>query len=217
MKFLLTVVSLGAALILAGVSALTADSADPIPRPDAEPSLTTRTLMEKTIFQVDVLTLELWLGPETVGRLSPLLPLTDDDERREDAARTALDSRDAWAELIFRRGVSLDQFLGGVDENMRRARDAGLITPEGYEQVAADLPVSYAPLAADGIFEGDRILYRVRGDTLRTVYQRGSGELVVDQTHIGPERRLSLLGSFFVKGSDFRKGLVGSLPQDGQE
>ena len=42
---------------------------------------------------------------------------------------------------------------------------------------------------------------------------RTGGEMVVDQTDIGPERRLSLLGSFFVKGSDFRKGLVGSLPQ----
>jgi hypothetical protein len=199
-------------LLAAVAPPLGADSADPIPRPDAEPSLTARTLMEKTIFKVDVLTLELWLGPETVDRLAPLLPLAADDQAREEAARIALDSRDAWAELIFRRGVSLDQFLGGIDENMRRARDAGLVTPEGYERVAADLPVSYAPLAADGITEGDRILYRVRGDTLRTVYQRGDGELVVDQTHVGPERRLSLLGSFFVEGSDFRKGLVGSLP-----
>jgi hypothetical protein len=199
-------------LLTAVAPPLGADYADPIPRPDAEPSLTARTLMEKTIFKVDVLTLELWLGPETVDRLAPLLPLAADDQAREEAARIALDSRDAWAELIFRRGVSLDQFLGGIDENMRRARDAGLVTPEGYERVAADLPVSYAPLAADGITEGDRILYRVRGDTLRTVYQRGDGELVVDQTHVGPERRLSLLGSFFVEGSDFRKGLVGSLP-----
>lgn len=190
-----------------------ADRADPIPRPSAGPSLTVRTLMEKTIFKVDVLTLELWLGPETVDRLAPVLPVTDDDASREAAARIALDSRDTWAELIFKRGVSLDQFLGGIDENMRRARDAGLLGSEGYDRVAAELAPSYAPLAKDGITEGDRILYRVRGDTLRTVYQRVDGEVVVDQTDIGPERRLSLLGSFFVEGSDFREGLVATLPQ----
>lgn len=203
-------------LSVSGTLSVPADPADPIPRPVAEPSLTTRTLMEKTIFQVDVLTLELWLGPETVRRLSDVLPLRD-DESHDAAALIALDSRDAWAELVFRRGVRLDQFLGGIDENMRRARDAGLLTPEGYELVATGLPRSYAPLAEDGIAEGDRIFYRIRGDTLRTVYQRVDGELVVDQTDVGPERRLSLLGSFFVEGSDFREGLVGSLPRSRTE
>ncbi len=186
---------------------------NPSPRPGTEPFLTVRTLLEKTIFNVDVLTLELWLGPETVERLGPLLPLAQNKEAREAAARVAWDSRDAWAELIFQRGVGLNQFLDGIDENMRRARDAGLITSEGYDMVATGLPVAFAPLDKGGIAEGDRILYRVRGDTLRTVYQRGTGELVVDQTDIGPERRLSLLGSFFVSGSDFRPGLLESLPQ----
>jgi hypothetical protein len=212
MKYNLAAIAIGAALV-AGLPGVLAKSTTPIPRPAAEPSLTTRALLEKTIFKVDVLTLELWLGPETVDRLTPLLPLEAEDPLREKAARIALDSRDAWAELIFQRGISLDQFLGGIDENMRRARDAGLVTSEGYELVAGGLPRSYAPLAAEGITKGDRIFYRITGDTLRTVYQRVSGELVVDQTDVGPERRLSLLGSFFVEGSEFRKGLVGSLPQ----
>jgi hypothetical protein len=196
--------------VLADTFALTAE---PSPRPDAAPFLTARTLLEKTIFKVDVLTLELWLGPETVARLAPLLPLSNSNEAREAAARIAGDSRDAWAELIFQRSIGLNQFLGGIDENMRRARDAGLITSEGYDLVATGLPRAFAPLDQDGIAAGDRILYRVRGDTLRTVYQRETGELVVDQTDIGPERRLSLLGSFFVAGSDFRPGLLESLPR----
>jgi hypothetical protein len=187
----------------------------PLPRPTGEPSLTTHTVLEKTLFKVDVLSLELWLGPETVDRLAPLLPLADNEQARGAAARIALDSRDAWALMVFRRGVGLDRFLGGIDENMRRARDAKLITADSYERVAAGLPRAYAPLAADGIAEGDRIFYRITGDTLRTVYQRRDGELVVDQTAVGPERRLSLLGSFFTAGSDFREGLLASLPQAG--
>jgi len=191
-------------------AAILSQPAVPIPRPDATPSVTAHTLLEKTIFKVDVLTLEVWLGPETVQRLS--LPLPDDDAAREEAARTAMDSRDAWAELIFRRGVGLDRFLGGIDENMRRVRDEGLITAEAYDRVAAGLPRAYSPLADGGIAAGDRMFYRIREDTLRTVFQRADGEVVVDQTDIGPERRLSLLGSFFVEGSDFRRGLIRSLP-----
>lgn len=210
MKRTLTAAFIGGVGLVSGLVGIVAQPAAPIPRPDATPAVTARMLLEKTIFKVDVLTLELWLGPETVQRLS--LPLPDDGRAREEAARISMDSRDAWAELIFKRGVSLDQFLGGIDENMRRVRDEGLITAEGYERVAEGLPRSYAPLAASGIAEGDRIFYRISGDTLRTVYQRAGGELVVDQTDIGPERRLSLLGSFFIKGSDFRRGLVGSLP-----
>lgn len=210
MKLFLTAAFFASAMLVSGLTGVMSQPTAPIPRPQATPAVTARTLLEKTIFKVDVLTLELWLGPETVQRLG--LPLLDNDQSREEAARIALDSRDAWAELIFKRSVSLDQFLGGIAENMRRVRDEGLITGEGYELVAAGLPRSFAPLAAGGIASGDRIFYRVSGDTLRTVYQREDGELVVDQTDIGPERRLSLLGSFFVKGSDFRRGLVGSLP-----
>jgi hypothetical protein len=206
------VILLFGAILVPILGGVLAEPADPLPRPQTEPFLTTQTLLEKTIFQVDVLTLELWLGPETVRRLVSLLPVEDDKKAEDAVAMVALDSRDAWARLVFQRSVSLDQFLGGIDENMRRARDAGLITPEGYDMVATGLPRSYAPLAANGIAKGDRIFYRIRGDTLRTVFQSREGELVVDQTDVGRERRLSLLGSFFVKGSDFRPGLVGSLP-----
>jgi hypothetical protein len=145
MKPYLTATAVIVVLLVSGLAASSAIPADPIPRPGSEPSLTTFALLEKTIFKVDVLALELWLGPETVKRLTHLLPVQDDDRSREAVARIALDSRDAWAELVFKRGISLDQFLGGIDENMRRARDAGLITPEGYERVATGLPLSYAP------------------------------------------------------------------------
>ena len=113
MKPNLTATAVIGALLVSGLAASTEIPADPIPRPGSEPSLTTRALLEKTIFKVDVLTLELWLGPETVSRLTPLLPVPDDDGSREAVARIALDSRDAWAELVFQRGISLDQFLGG--------------------------------------------------------------------------------------------------------
>jgi hypothetical protein len=38
-----------------------------------------------------------------------------------------------------------------------------------------------------------------------------SGELLLDQTDAGSSPRLSVLGSYFVRGSEFREGLIGSL------
>ncbi|HSM08267.1 MAG TPA: hypothetical protein VLA33_04535, partial [Gemmatimonadota bacterium] len=62
-----------------------------------------------------------------------------------------------------------------------------------------------------GIRSGDRMLQRVRGDTLRTVYEGADGEVLLDQVDVGPERRLAVLGGYFAPGSDFRQGLVESV------
>jgi hypothetical protein len=37
------------------------------------------------------------------------------------------------------------------------------------------------------------------------------GDVLVDQTDIGPERRMSVFGSYFAPGSEFRKGLTTSV------
>jgi hypothetical protein len=62
-----------------------------------------------------------------------------------------------------------------------------------------------------GIYDGDRIVYRIHGDALRTQFIAVSGELLLDQTDAGTAPRLSVLGSYFVRGSEFREGLIGSL------
>jgi hypothetical protein len=200
-----------AALVASVMLPAPAGSAAPLPRPIATPAVTLNMLLEKTIFQVDVLILELWLGPETARQLERRLPVTGSDDA-DAVANMAVQSRDAWATIVFRRGVKLSQFLSGIDEDMRKARDAGFLSAAGYDTVAAGLPRYFAPLAARGIEKDDRLFYRVRGDTLRTVFQRADGSVVIDQIDVGPERRLSLLGSFFVKGSSFRRGLLDSLP-----
>jgi hypothetical protein len=197
------------------VAGQTSQAPLPLSRPQAEPAVTMNTVLEKTIFKVDVLKLDLWLGPETARRIAPLLPGLDREAALDSVALLATASRDAWAMLVFQRDVGLDRFLEGIEGNMRKARDAGLLAPAGYDKVAAGLPRSFAPLAERGIRKHDRLLYRVRGDTLRIVFQQDDGKLVVDETAVGPERRFSLLGSFFVRGSDLRGGLLASLPRPG--
>ncbi len=171
-----------------------------------------QTLLEKTIFKVDVLTLDVRFGSETAHRLERLVTSRRYSESLADSiASVAIDARDVWARLRFKRHVSLDQFLNGIRDNLTRARRAGIIDSASYAMIFQDLPVWYHFLAADGISKGDEMLYRIRGDTLHTAYRTAAGVFLLDQTDIGPERRLSVLGGYFAPKSECRKGLIKSL------
>jgi hypothetical protein len=171
-----------------------------------------RMLWEKTFLKVDVLTLEVRVDPETRDRLAALAGGRTLSKRLADSlAAAVIDTRDAFIRIRFERDVSLKQFLSGVDDNLRKARDAGIIDAAAYDTISAGLPRWFGFLSERGIEDGDRILYRIRGDTLRTVFVSVGGDVLLDQTDVGAERRLAVLGSYFVQGSDFREGLIRSL------
>ncbi len=177
-----------------------------------EPYAAMHTLLEKTIFKVDVLTLDVRFGSETAHRLERLVKSGRySDSLADSIASVAIDARDAWARLRFKRGISLDQFLNGIRDNLTRALRAGIIDSASYATISEDLPVWYHFLADDGISKGDEMLYRIRGDTLHTAYRTAAGKVLLEQTDTGAERRLSLLGGYFAPKSDFRKGLIKSL------
>jgi hypothetical protein len=175
-------------------------------------------LLEKTLFKVDVLTLEVRLGTSETRHVEALLDAAGrpDGSRgagrlRDSLANVALGARDAWARIEFRRDVSLGQFLDGVRDNLREATRAGVIAPATFHDIGDALPRWYAFLAERGIQAGDEMYYRVRGDSLHTVYVGSGGEVLLDQVDVGPERRLSVLGGYFAPGSDFREKLIDSL------
>ncbi len=172
-------------------------------------------LLEKSIFQVDVLRLEVRFGPETATRLDSLVAASSGSSPPNDLADSvaaiAFEARDALTRLEFLRDVGLDRFLEGIRDNLRRAEEGGLISREQFEGISQDLPAWYAFLEDRGILSGDRMLQRVRGDSLRTVYISAVGDTLFDQTDVGSHRRLAVLGGYFAPGSDFREGLVESL------
>lgn len=175
-------------------------------RPETTPSLVINALLEKTIFKVDVVSLELWLGPATTRDIRRHPPAGADS-----LATVIADSRDAWAQLVFQRDVGLDRFLAGVTEDMQRAVNAGWLDAEGYAEVATGLPRWLAPLKEQGIASGDRFTYAIVEDTLRAVFTRQDGNVVIDQTDVGPAHRRALLGSFVAPGAGFREGLLADL------
>jgi hypothetical protein len=183
----------------------------PLAAPKSQPAVRMQMLLEKTIFKVNVLTLDLWLGPVTARRLAPFVERAPGPAAPDSIAYLATYSQDAWARITFLRGVGLNQFLDGIEDNLRRTWQAGILTEAEYEMISRGLPEWFAPLSERNILKGDRLFYRIRGDTLRTVFQTAAGQTPIDQTDVGAERRLSVLGGFLVEGSDFRKGLLSSL------
>jgi hypothetical protein len=179
--------------------------------PESTPSLVASALLEKTIFKVDVVSLELWLGPATTVEVRDNLAAGNDA-----LAAAVADSRDAWVQLVFQRNVGLDRFLKGVDEDMQRATHVGWLDAAGYTKVATGLPRWLAPLREQGIASGDRFTYAIVEDTLRTVFTRRDGEVVIDQIDIGPAHRRALLGSFVAPGAGFRDDLMADLQRSSE-
>lgn len=175
------------------------------------PSARACMLMERTIFQVDVLTLDLRFGPDTAERLRRQL---EQGAPRDALARTAMESRNVFARLEFLRNVGMDQFLDGVRTDLRRTVRAGLIDEETFAAVSSGLPRWYGFLEGRGVRDGDEVLYRIRGDTLVSGYRSANGEMLLEQTDVGPERRLSVLGSYLVEGSSFRERLLDSMMRE---
>ncbi len=174
--------------------------------------VTMRMLLEVTIFRIDVLTLELRIdGPAG----EDIRSLAEDRERSETVADSvadlAADARHAYARLDFLRGISLDRFLDEVRRNAVRAAEAGYISEETGAFIGRSLPEWYAFLEGRGIEEGDRMEYFIEGDTLTVHYLSPSDSLLMSTTDVGPERRRSVLGGYFARGSDFREGLLDSL------
>ena len=170
------------------------------------------TKLEKTIFRVDVLMLDIWFGPDDAAQLEELANgRRYSRELAESIAAAAINSQDAFVRIEFLRDVSLEQFLDGVDENLRLVPEAGIITKSEYEMISAGLPRWFGFLEERGVHKGDQMLYRIRGDTLRTQFRASDGEILLEQTDVGPERRRAVLGSYLVRGSEFHKDLIESL------
>jgi len=203
--------------LLLGAAPLAAQSADATPASPvdtagvvATPRL--HTLLEKTIFQVDILTLDVRFGPETAARLDSLADGSGYSEALADSVlAVALDARDAWARMEFQRDFGFDRFQEGMTGSLRAAVKAGIVVPATYDSIVSSIPDWYDFLPERGVKDGDEIFYRVRGDTLHTVYRGAGGQVLLDQVNVGPDRGRGLIGGWFAPESDFREGLVKSL------
>ncbi len=170
------------------------------------------TLLEVTVFRIDIFTLTVRLGRESGARLRSIAEGANYGEELADSvAAVVLSADEAWARQRFQRDVGFDRLVEGMRENAGQAAEAGFISREYAEEFSDSLPEWFGFLAEAGAAEGDEIVFRIRGDTLRTLYRTKDGRILLDRTVAGAQERRASIPSFFAPGTRFRRGLVESL------
>lgn len=168
--------------------------------------------LEKTIFSVDVLRIEIRFDRQTQQRLQSLASGQRFSERLvAPIADAAISADEVFVDLAFERHVSLGRWVEGVRESLKMARRSGLIPEETRRDISDNLPRWFQAVATRGFEEGDHILYRGYPERMRTVLVSNQGAILVDQTDRGAAPRRALLAGYFAPGTDFRKPLVQSL------
>ena len=166
--------------------------------------------------QVDVAKVVIRFGERTAEVLRQAVQGRAPSEQLDDrVAEAAMDSRDALVELTFERDITLTRFIDEARRSTERVWKAGVINRKAYERIRQLLPFWYGSLRGRGIKKDDRMCYQIRGDELRTVYVGRDGKVFLNQVNEGDSSCLAVLGGYFVKGSDFRKGLIDSLFRPG--
>lgn len=170
-------------------------------------------LLEKTVFNVDVLTVDVRIGKEEHRRFVEVIGKEKrySEKLGDRLAQVVLDAGDALVQVRFLRAVSWEQWLEGVVENLDRAEAAKLITKEVRQRVLDRVHVLFAAMKQRGYEPGDRLSYRVRASSVRMVVASEKGKLYVDEVDTFKDSPRVVMASYFAPGGDFREPLLRSL------
>ena len=169
-------------------------------------------LLQKTILNINVADIDARFDPQTQGRFAQLAtgkPYSPDLGHQ--LALAAIDAKHAIVQMQFKRDIPLNRWIGVVKDGLEQARKAGLITRDVEQRVGDSLPQWFGALKDRGYAKGDRLIYAVTPDAVRSVVVSTSGQVFVDRTEPGHEGRRVVLGSFFATGSEFREPLLKSM------
>jgi hypothetical protein len=169
-------------------------------------------LLEKTFLKVDVLTLDVRFAKPTQEKIAAIAGgKAFSSALAKEVAPVAIGADRAVVQMKFVRDVGLDKWMDVLKENIGQARSAGLITPALEKKVNDNLPKTFAPISERGYLKGDRLLYDVRPDSLRSVVVGADGKVFVDQTIPGGDVAHVVMAAFFAPESEFRTPLLKSL------
>jgi hypothetical protein len=203
------------------VSAISAGAlADPsIPSLDAPelahgPFSAMHMLLQKTFLRFNVATIDVRFDNDAQAHFADLARgKSYSDALGQQLAPIAINDENAVVQMRFERDVGLDTWMGVVRDNLDQARSAGLIPREIQDRVSQGLPQWFAALHDRGYKKGDRLLYAVKPDGLRTVVASPDGRILVDREDHDQGLRRVILASYFAPRSDFREPLLQSLFQ----
>ena len=169
-------------------------------------------VLEKTFLQVDVLRLTTMLEPKTSETLADIVSREIPQATKDEAIANFVISQDrAVVRSQFLREIPIDKFLEGVFKNLDLVQSRGFITKAQKDEIAKALPKAYSFLNERNIQKDDEMYYMIDGERFRIVYKSFDGKILLDQKETGAYRGKSVLASYFLKGSEFRKGLIASI------
>jgi hypothetical protein len=172
-------------------------------------------MLQKTILRINVATIDVRVDKQTQARFAELArgkPYSGD--LAQQLAPVAIGAERATVQMQLVRAVPLYRWMGVVRDNLEQARVAGLISKEIEQKVSNGLPQWFAALDKRGYEKGDRVLYAITPDSLRTVVVSAGGQVLVDMTDTDQGIRRVVLASYFAPGSDFREPLLRSLVEN---
>lgn len=171
-----------------------------------------RVFLEKTLFRVDVLSLEIRVDQPTADALERAIKGQEHTavlERK--IVAIVLETKAATANLSFLRAFTREDFIAGVRADVKRAYEGKLIDRAEYLRVYRGMPAWFAFLGERGVRAGDWLLHRGGPNGLRTVYTDEEGKILMDRTMPGRAPTRTLLASFLCPGGELREPLVESL------
>ena len=168
--------------------------------------------LQKTLLKINVADIDVRVDKLTQAKLAQTAsgqPYSEALDYR--LAPIAIAAPRAVVQMQFVRDVPLNRWMGVVRDNLEQARDAGLITRDVEHRVSEALPNWFAPLKDRGYQKGDRVVYSVTPDALRTVVVSAGGQVLLDMTEHEAGARGVVLASYFAPKSDTREALLRSL------
>jgi hypothetical protein len=176
------------------------------------PYATMHMLLQKTVLNVNVATIDVRFDKGTQGRFAQLAGgKAYAPDLGHQLALTAIEAKHAIVVMQFKRDIPLNRWIGVVKDNLEQARKAGLITREVEQRVGGSLADWFGALKDRGYEKDDKLIYAVMPDSVRSVVVSKGGQVFVDRVDPGHEGRRVVLGSYFATGSEFREPLLKSL------
>ena len=169
-------------------------------------------LLQKTVLNIKVATIDVRFDKGTQGRFAQLAGgKSYAPDLGHQLALAAIDARHAVVVMQFQRDIPLNRWIGVVKDNLEQARKAGLITREVEQRVGNSLAEWFGALKDRGYEKGDRLMYAVTPDGVRSLVASAGGKVFVDRVDKGHDGRRVVISSYFAPGSEFREPLLRSL------
>jgi hypothetical protein len=169
-------------------------------------------LLEKTIFGIRVADIDVRFDRPAQSHFAELShDKLYSEALEEQLAAVAIGAAHAVVQMKFLRDIPFHRWLGGVRDNLGQARAAGLITPQTERRVGEGIPNLFAAIRERGYQKGDRLVYAVTPESLRTVLVSAAGQVLVDTSDCDPGVGHVVLASFFAPQSDSREPLLRAL------